>query len=77
MHLLCPSPPVAGGAAAGAEGGPVGMSLDLTYFDDDSLPPSDDTGPPEEVAATGELAAGAATAGLTEELSTAEGAGAL
>jgi hypothetical protein len=44
-------------------------------LDDDSLPESDDPDPPEEGAATGELAAGGATADSTDEDSAAEGAG--
>jgi hypothetical protein len=51
------------------------LSLDLTHLDDDSLPESDDPDPPEEGAATGELAAGGATADPTDEDSAAEGAG--
>ena len=75
MQLLCPLPPVAAEGVAGAGEEPVRLSLDLTYLEDDSLPVSDDPDPPEEGEATGELAAGGATADTMEEDSAAEGAG--
>jgi hypothetical protein len=74
MQLLCPLPPVAGGDVAGAGEEPVGMSLDLAYLEDSSLPASDDPDPPVEGAAKGELANGGATADSTGDDSAAEGA---
>jgi hypothetical protein len=76
MQLLCPLPPVEGGDVAGAGEEPVGMSLDLTYLEVDSLPSPDDPVSPEEGAGTGELAAGGVTTDSTDEDSAPEGAGA-
>jgi hypothetical protein len=53
----------------------VGLSLDLTYLEDDPLPAPENPDSPEDGTATGELAAGGATADPTDEDSATEGAG--